>query len=671
MVQAAGAGTDPMTHTDTPVAAIPAQIVVPFCDLGIAPENLRAREPADDGIPQLAETIAVADVLVPLCVRPGGKGEKPYMALDGRRRLLGLAHLLAAGRIEPAHRVRCDVFVSQAAQAAAVVLTNAERAPIHVADVISAIGKLRKRKMDSAAIAAALGYDELEIRRLSALAGLHPKALKALRQGKINLKHARQLARLTDAKEQGDIAQTALDGHFLEWALASRLERGRTLATDPRVVLVGLDRYVASGGRVDSDLFGELPDVLLDPERLDDLWRGRLQPIAAALEAGGLAVFIGAERGYRAPDGYCGLPYVHPGELAEDIATAYDAARQAAAQAVEALGASDLAAEDAPSTILAVLQARMDLARWTLVRATLGAVILYPDADTGVGATFFAHPVEEDETQDGDDEEIASEGGEFSGREGRQLPHEDIVIPASAVDVEGASHILHETRTDVATRGLIRDLADSPSVALTVVIAQLFKQLVLTPSLGAHGAALAISATGYARGRTPAMPTLDGQIRDRLEARRAGYKASGLRPIPWVQGLADSERLALLAELVALTLNLREDRTSAVRHGARAEAAEIAGLCGADIAAHWSPDAGYLTVHSKAQLLALLGEMGVEDARARTLKEDELVGLVAEAAAERQWAPAALRWDAPIAAAAPEPDDLPAASDAPTDQLAA
>jgi ParB family chromosome partitioning protein len=106
--------------------------------------------------------------------------------------------------------------------------------------------------------------------------------------------------------------------------------------------------------------------------------------------------------------------------------------------------------------------------------------------------------------------------------------------------------------------------------------------------------------------------------------------------------------MALLAELTAMSLNLREARTSMIRHGARAEAAEIASLCGADISAHWTPDAGYLAVHSKKQLLALLDEMEAEDDRAKTLKKDDLVAFVGEAAAERQWAPAALAWDRPV-----------------------
>jgi ParB family chromosome partitioning protein len=103
--------------------------------------------------------------------------------------------------------------------------------------------------------------------------------------------------------------------------------------------------------------------------------------------------------------------------------------------------------------------------------------------------------------------------------------------------------------------------------------------------------------------------------------------------------------MALLAELVAVSLDLREPRTTSVRHAARAEAAEIAVLCGADIAAHWTPDTAFLTVHSKTQLGGLLAEMQVEDDRAKALKKDDLVAFVAEAAAERRWAPAILSWD--------------------------
>lgn len=57
--------------------------------------------------------------------------------------------------------------------------------------------------------------------------------------------------------------------------------------------------------------------------------------------------------------------------------------------------------------------------------------------------------------------------------------------------------------------------------------------------------------------------------------------------------------------------------------------------------ARWAPDEAYLAAHSKAKLLGLLKELGVENDRAKAPNKDALVTFAAEAAAERQWALAA------------------------------
>ena len=81
--------TDIQTASVTPMD----EITVRLGDLGLAPENLRFQEPADDGVPQLAETVLAAGVLIPPIVRAGRKGEQPFMALDGRRRRFALLAL--------------------------------------------------------------------------------------------------------------------------------------------------------------------------------------------------------------------------------------------------------------------------------------------------------------------------------------------------------------------------------------------------------------------------------------------------------------------------------------------------------------------------------------------------------------------------------------------------
>lgn len=641
------------------VASASNLIFVSLKDLALAPENIRFKEPADDGIPRLADTIAAANVVIPLSIRPGAKGEKSFMVLDGRRRLFALQALLAAGRIEADHPVKCELFGDKAAQAAAAMLSNAERAPIHVADVIVAIGKLRKSKMVTAAIAAALGYDDLEIKRLEALAHVHGNVLKAFRRGSLTLKQVRLFARMPDKKQQGELAQTALDGHFHDYQLHQLISGARLTVEDPRLRLVGMARYTAAGGRVESDLFAELADVLLDPKILEGLWRDRVGPFIEGFKQLGLAVYIGRDAGFRAPEGFESLPYVYPGDLSEETRARLAETRQRVALAGRDIGETDLSADDAALKIFPLLQARMEVAAVPLTRRALGAVILSPDPTLGISAEFFAAPMAEDlldeAEEDEADDDDASGGRANGARYGRSAS--DVEVPKADVDVEGSSHVLHETRTDVATRGLIRDLADNPAAALTALVAQLFKQLALNGGSGQEESALTIVATGYRRGQTPAIPALDGEVRARLEARRAAYKASGLRPIAWVDVLAHGDKMALLAELTAITLNLREARTSNIRHSARAEAIELAELCAADISAHWTPDAGYLAVHSKKQLLGLLDEMALDDPRAKTLKKDELVVLVADAAAERQWAPQALSWETAAIVAADEDDE--------------
>nr|WP_316627041.1 ParB N-terminal domain-containing protein [uncultured Brevundimonas sp.] len=137
------------------------QRTVHLADLDIAPENLRYGEAADDEIPQLADTIAAAGLLQFPTVRPGRRREAAFMVLDGRRRLLALRLLRDAGVLGDDHPVEVFVETDRARQAAATVLTNTA-VPVHVADVVVAIGRMLKSRLTVVAIARALGYGEVE-----------------------------------------------------------------------------------------------------------------------------------------------------------------------------------------------------------------------------------------------------------------------------------------------------------------------------------------------------------------------------------------------------------------------------------------------------------------------------------------------------------------------------
>lgn len=634
-------------------AVLPAsetRIRVRLCDLGLAPENLRYDEPADAEIPRLADTIAAAGLIYPPLVRAARRGEEtPYLVLDGRRRRFAFLELVARGVLAEDAAIDCVLVEARGGQAAAAVLANTERAPVHLADVIAAIGKLRKGRMGTSAIARALGYEELEIRRLEALAAVHPTVLEAFRKDRLSLRQVRMFARVKDRDRQAALARTALEGWFHEYALHGLVHGGRVTVDDPRLRLVGREAYAEAGGRFEADLFCELPEALLDEPILSRLWSARAQAAGLGLFSEGVAVEVSDAEVYRAPEGLLHMRYVRVGAMPEDAQEAFDAAQSQAERAAAALAEADPAADLEP--LRAHLLAQLAVARARLSAGSVEAVLLTPCGQAGLEAAFFwrPEPVAEGNASD--------EGDEAPGEDALEAvaaPEPDVAPAEVEVDVSGATHALHEARTDLATRGLIRALADAPEAATIALLAHLFQQLALTD---AGGGALSIRAVAYARPQHGPVASLDGEVRGRLEAFRADYKASGRRPVGWVAGLDPEARGRLLAALVAVCLDLRESRTSSVDRAARAQAGEISALCGADLAAHWTPDAAFLTIHPKVRLLDMLAQMGVEDARAAALKKADLVDVVVREAAARRWVPGVLAWPAPNdPGAAPESD---------------
>lgn len=638
----------------TPSANMPAVVAardertVRFGDVGIAPENLRFNEPPDDDIPTLAATMRAAGQLHRLTVRPGrGKKEQPWMALDGRRRRLALGLLFDAGEIDDDYPVEVYVETDPARQAAALLLTNTAL-PIHVADVIAAIGRMLKSKLTVEVIARALGYAEIDIKRLAALAGLPPVALEALKAGRMTLKNARALTRLSDRKEQVDIAEQTLAGYgFQEWRINEKLPSGRVTIRDRRCALVSPEQYAAAGGRIETDLFDELPPVLLDPDTLSDLWLARVRRIALTFEAEGVEAHVTAGVELDMPDDLEPLGH-RSDDLDEAEMTVWRDTREACVTAFDAARDADTTGDGADEILMRLIRAKIATDQAGVGGRVVTAIVIWPASGSGIDVRCYSPAEPDGEVESGEgDEDRADDATPLVRSTGYEPPLAD----APPVDTEGVNHALHAVRTDVATRGLIRALADDPGAALILVIARLFSVLVLRINLATSQSATTIHAEAYGSRKDPAIEALDGVVRQRLDERRAAWQASGLTVLAWVGLLPHGEKMALLAELAAISLDLREPRTDGVRKQARAEAAELADLCGADITLHWTPDVPFLRPHSKAQLLNMLVEMKAEDVRAASLKKDELVDWVAEQAASRTWAPAGLSW-----AVAPDPD---------------
>ena len=423
--------------------------------------------------------------------------------------------------------------------------------------------------------------------------------------------------------------------------------------------LIGVERYRAAGGRIDADLFGEFDDVVLDPDKLQVLWTERAAPLVEAAKARGLAVYLQGGELYRGPDGLETAGPNAPAALGEDARSAWDLACARTDDLARSLSEGERHPQDRDEDLTAFLIARLEQEAALHGTDRICAVGLYPEAGTGFEVQVYLRPrIEVSVEDEGDDH---TEGGpESPERPVGSTYRPEIVVPAQEIDTAGRSHSLHETYTDVATRGLIRSVADDPMTALTITVARLFVILALQGGSSTEQSATTLQGRRYSRGGMAPDPALDGVVRDRLEARRRAYLDSGLRPIPWVDGLAHGERMELLAELIAVSLDLREVGVHGVRRAARAEAAEIAELTGHDITAYWTPDVAFLGQHSKAQLVGALSAMGSDVTPTKGLKKDELVGYVVSAAAEKVWAPAALnlRLEMAVVADAEEREDL-------------
>lgn len=660
--------------TDKSTAGPPQTTVVALNTLAIAPENVRANLPADAGIPQLWQTLKAAGQLYVMLVRPGKKGEADHMILDGRRRFLAFSHGVEIGDIPADHCVKVQIETDKNRQLAATLLTASETEPTHLVDIIRTIRVLRDRKMKTGSIAEALGYEKIQIDRWGALATLSDDALEALRAGKLTFRQATLLTKIADTETQAALVQQAVNGSLYDQSISSMIVGARITAADPRVRLVGLSRYTAAGGRIESDLFNETPDILLDPDKLQTAWTECARPLCVAMKDSGLAVFVSFDRQYTAPDGFQGLPVeVYGG--GPGAGEARDEAMRELTAARNALRDIDDFDDTTTDALLTYVERSLAYAQTRVPGEAIGAVIVCPDKDFGLSLTYFtAVPAPQEEQPQVQGSGDASEGDGSTDRvalasDGASAPKvhrgatredyeptEEVKLERAAaklveaprepvVTIEARTNGLHERYTDLATRGLIRAVADEPETALNILLARLFVKIAVQPWSSQQESATTIEATPYSRTGVNPHPALDGDVRARLEERRLAFIEAGVRPIAWISTLAHGEKMTMLAELTALSLDLVEPNTKVPRNGARADAAEIAETIDHDFTNFTTPDEAFFAAHGKTELLKMLERFDpAASVEASSLRKDDLAAFVAERAAEHRWAPDALSW---------------------------
>jgi ParB family chromosome partitioning protein len=259
-------------------------ITVPLKKLVLSSKNVR-KSNRDEDIEGLAQSIQEHGLDQNLIVIPSDERGK-YEVIAGGRRYLALRRLQAQRTIPATFDVPVKLIEPEDARAASL-RENIERVAMNPADEILAFAEIVTDHADEADpiayCARRIGRSRDVVAQRLRLAKLPARILDALRDGTIGLNAATAYASVADPEAQlqifrGEEARAIGQKHRPDNVRDAL--KGRTLpASCPQARYVGIDAYVAAGGRTDRDLFmgADAGEQLLDPTLLNELAREKAE----------------------------------------------------------------------------------------------------------------------------------------------------------------------------------------------------------------------------------------------------------------------------------------------------------------------------------------------------------------------------------------------------------
>ncbi|WP_424363569.1 ParB/RepB/Spo0J family partition protein [Methylocystis parvus] len=254
---------------------------------GLSRFNARQSHAAED-IDELIGSIMEMGVTEPLLVR-NEDGET--RVLNGGRRLMALRRLAENDALPRNFGIPVAFFEGTDEEAfEASLISFVQRRDLHPVDEFERFVELRDRfHLDETAIARKTGKSVRFVKERLRLARLSSKVREAWRTGRI----VAEVAQAFSASESHETQDAILEEPDLRYFSAESIRRelrgeNAVRADDGDAIFVGLDAYVAAGGRVDEQLFEEdswlldpalLDPALLDPALLDRLAREKLEAL--------------------------------------------------------------------------------------------------------------------------------------------------------------------------------------------------------------------------------------------------------------------------------------------------------------------------------------------------------------------------------------------------------
>lgn len=597
------------------------------------PSPLNVRKTGGTRIDSLAASIKARGLIHNLTVVPRPREAKRggFEVVAGKRRLAALR--LLAKRKELAANVPVDCRVVPREQATATSLTeNVEREAMHPADQFDAFAKLVDEGKPAEDIAAEFGVSVDTVQKRLRLARVSPQVMRLYRAEELNLEQVMAFAFTDDHAAQDALLEG--DPRPSAWQIRRALTETAVCGDDPRARLVGRDAYVAAGGIIRRDLFGDATDYFEDAALLDRLATEKLEKAAAKLRKQRPWVqVVAGTLDYETRAQFGKVPSVRQ---APDAKTEKKLARlrtrlAAAEQQAEAAEAEANGDEDSPPWTRAC--AKCEAIAEQIAQIERGLIAPDPEAAALAGAVVALDQRGHVQVLDGlirpEDKRAAAKAARRAGQRGD-------------TDKTGSDDTLHDPR---AVR---RDL----SAFLTVVAQQalannlplamraLAFQLVLAlRGEGGDGFGLDVAAIDHVD--VGVSETLAGSA---TEAAAAKWHAAWERLLPaepgalwtWCRQADDHRILSLLAYCAARSFNAAQDRSDAQPAMPLLSALQL------DMAAQWTPNAGYFERLRKADTLAVLGRYGHGGPALARLKRGVLAESAANLLATTGWLPPTL-----------------------------
>jgi ParB family chromosome partitioning protein len=206
--------------TDAPAAQVPIDRV--------RPNPYQPRNAFDEeGLAELAASIATHGVIQPIVVR--GSADGGYELIAGERRL-------RAARLAGLSQIPAVIRDSQASELLEIALVeNVQRADLNAIEEASAYRELIDGfGLTHEAVAHRVGKSRVAISNALRLLDLAPETRAAIIDGRISEGHGRALAALTVAELQRAVLQVVLERHLSVRQTEELVRRKRDASTSPR-----------------------------------------------------------------------------------------------------------------------------------------------------------------------------------------------------------------------------------------------------------------------------------------------------------------------------------------------------------------------------------------------------------------------------------------------------